>query len=354
MHFDKPLEPEFFFGDRAHLLEREIVEDGGDQKNGVGAGTGRFVDLDRVKDEILSQDRQPRVGPNHDQIIDRTGKIFFVGQNGDGARATALIGAGHINRRQIVANHTAGRRHALEFGNDLEHRRAPFPRFGQTMSRLIFSLFQRPVPPCCDILLSAKHGHNFPFLRNDFRKKIFAHSLRFVSRMSASSFAAACPLSMLRWAKAVAVKRSGAISPTFRAAAAFTITRSRAVATLSLFSPWRIARMSRAFSCGPPPRRSSRDRGSNPKSRGEIGKVFTGALPSNSPEHAATIVSPASVTSSRPSLPWTTQAFSTPTRTRAVATRSSNSGSQTPRSWNGARAGLTRGPSRLKTVWTPS
>src|SRR6184192_1230 len=103
MHFDQRIESKRVFGDRAHFLERGTVEDRGDQKHGVGAGAGRFVNLDRVKNEILVQDGQSRAGPNGNEIVDRTIKVFYVGQNGDGARAPAFIAAGDFSGGQIRA-----------------------------------------------------------------------------------------------------------------------------------------------------------------------------------------------------------------------------------------------------------
>ncbi|OQC21234.1 MAG: hypothetical protein BWX70_03239 [Verrucomicrobia bacterium ADurb.Bin070] len=61
-----------------------------------------------------------------------------------------------------------------------------------------------------------------------------------------------------------------------------------------------------------------------------------------------------SVISSIPSWPWTTSTRREPSFLRTSAKVSVRSGAKTPMSWQGAPAGLVRGPSRLKSVRTPS
>jgi len=59
------------------------------------------------------------------------------------------------------------------------------------------------------------------------------------------------------------------------------------------------------------------------------------------------------VISSMPSWPWTTSTRREPSFFSTSAKVSVSSGAKTPRSWQGAPAGLVRGPRRLKSVRTP-
>jgi hypothetical protein len=60
------------------------------------------------------------------------------------------------------------------------------------------------------------------------------------------------------------------------------------------------------------------------------------------------------VSSSSPSLPWTTQANREPRRPRTSATGSTHSAANTPMSWRLTPAGFASGPKRLKMVRVPS
>src|SRR6478736_9107290 len=75
--------------------------------------------------------------------------------------------------------------------------------------------------------IGSKSRNDLLFPVDNFGENVSHHQLRFVSRMSASSFDAARPLSMLSRARLAAHRRSPALPARWRAAAAFTTTRSR-------------------------------------------------------------------------------------------------------------------------------
>ena len=78
MHFQQRIKLQLVFGDRAHVLKSRIIENGGDQENGIGACHGCFVNLDRIDGEILPQDWQSCACADRNEIIDGTAKIFFL------------------------------------------------------------------------------------------------------------------------------------------------------------------------------------------------------------------------------------------------------------------------------------
>ena len=71
------------------------------------------------------------------------------------------------------------------------------------------------------------------------------------------------------------------------------------------------------------------------------------------PRRSWTVVGPARVISSRPSLPWKTRARSQPSPPRIAAMRGARSGLATPSACRFTRAGLESGPRMLKTVRMP-
>ena len=104
-----------------------------------------------------------------------------------------------------------------------------------------------------------------------------------------------------------------------------------------------------AFSPASPPFRSSGWARGRPASSGVTSKRRI--VPASS---STTADGPVVVSSSVPSLPWTTQTHSDPRLRRTSAMGVAHLGSNTPISWRAAPAGLASGPSRLKTVRVPS
>src|SRR5439155_614015 len=133
--------------------------------------------------------------------------------------------------------------------------------------------------------------------------------------------------------------------PTPSAAAALRHTTSRPGPR----SPPRMARRRSAASATEPTRNTLAGAGASPASA-----AVTERTPSAPPATSTTALSPSSASSSRPPAPCTTHARSTPRRTRTCATGSSQRRSNTPITWRRTPAGLASGPSRLKSVRTPS
>jgi hypothetical protein len=95
------------------------------------------------------------------------------------------------------------------------------------MRRRVCSIANRAVAKISRSRIGSKSRYDFPFSIKNFRENSGHHQLRFVSRISASSFDAACPLSMLSRAFAAALWKSFATFARHNAAAAFMTTRSR-------------------------------------------------------------------------------------------------------------------------------
>src|SRR3954451_14410359 len=269
-----------------------------DQQHSIRTESSRFVDLDFVDDKIFTQKRKGCDTTNRAEIENRTAKVLFVGQDRDSTGATAFVTSGDVGRGQIVADRSSRWRPAFKFCDDFDCSGVRFEGSQKSMRRRVCADRQCALAKISRRGICSKSRYDFLFSIKNLKENSRHHQLRFVSRISASSFDAACPLSILSRAIAAAVRKSFDSPPRYSAEAAFTTTRSRATAESPFLSPFKIASVTWAFSVGPA-RRPSKDLRCTPKSPGEIVNVFTPELA----EHEAANVSSATVTSSSPSAP---------------------------------------------------
>jgi hypothetical protein len=123
----------------------------------------------------------------------------------------------------------------------------------------------------------------------------------------------ASPESIASTARLIPASRSGTEPATSSAAPALSTTASRRGPR----SPSKTVRMIEAFWAGSPPtRRSSGDAGTAPVERLRGSTVYSRTSPSRT---SATRFSPTGVSSSSPPAPWTTSAWSAPSRTSTWA-----------------------------------
>src|SRR4029453_10591130 len=95
----------------------------------------------------------------------------------------------------------------FEFCDDFWSPRVRLQYVQQTMRRGAFSNFERVLAKPADGRIALHPRYLLALLREDLGEKISAHRSRFVSRIKASSFDVARPLSMLSRARLVAWRR---------------------------------------------------------------------------------------------------------------------------------------------------
>ena len=66
----------------------------GEQQDGVRAGRAQVVELARVDDELLGEDRDRDRRADRAQVVDRAAEPVRLAQDGDRRGAAGLVGAG--------------------------------------------------------------------------------------------------------------------------------------------------------------------------------------------------------------------------------------------------------------------
>src|SRR5206468_4577956 len=152
----------------------------------IRTGNTRFIDLDFFENKIFTQKRKRRALANRGEIENRTAKVLFVRQDGEGTGATALVTSGHVGRGQIVADRSSRWRPAFEFRDNVEPFRARLEYSQQCMRLRVCPNRQCTVAKISRSRIGSKSRYDFPFSINDFRENSGHDQLRFVSRISAS------------------------------------------------------------------------------------------------------------------------------------------------------------------------
>ena len=100
-----------------------------DQQHRVRAGRARLVELVRVDDEVLAQDRNRHRGAHRTQILERAAEEALVGEHRDRGGAGGRVAARDRDRIVRLAQHALRGRAALALGDDRRTRaRAARPR----------------------------------------------------------------------------------------------------------------------------------------------------------------------------------------------------------------------------------
>ncbi len=128
-----------------------IVEDLGDQEDGIGAGHPGLDDLVLVDQEVLAEDRDRHRRPDPGQVRQVPLEVRDVGQDAQAGGAVGLVGPGDGDRVEVGADHLGRRAGLLDLGDELDR-----PRPGQRgaevadrrgLGRLGFQLLDRQPEP---------------------------------------------------------------------------------------------------------------------------------------------------------------------------------------------------------------
>ena len=90
------------------------------QEHEVGAGGPEEVELPRVDDELLGQDRHGDGRPHGAQVVDGAAEPVGLAQDGDGGRAAGGVGPGARDRVVRGGDGPGGGRAALDLGDEVE------------------------------------------------------------------------------------------------------------------------------------------------------------------------------------------------------------------------------------------
>ncbi len=116
----RPARPGRARGPRVQLRQLAGVERRDDQQDRVGPRRERLVDLVRLDDEVLAQDRQPRDAARAPQVVERAAEAGRLGEDRERGGAAALVGADHVLELEVLADHAGRGRAALVLGDQRE------------------------------------------------------------------------------------------------------------------------------------------------------------------------------------------------------------------------------------------
>src|SRR5262245_30172990 len=327
-----------------HGRERGAIEQAQDEQHTARAGDARLEDLQRVDEEVLAQDRQRDGAGDGREVRERAAEARGLGQDRDGGGAGALVAARLPDRAPGIGRarqRTRGGRDELDLGHEVEARRGePQGRRWRSGARAALELRRTGV----ERELACSSPARVPHLRQE-------------SRARSGRSHRGPPVSDKRARKRLA-RPSSSAAATARSAARGVASRSRSSSTSAAFRhtasrtgpssrPSNTARSRAALAPASPPARSAGAQRASPNTSGVSSRSLE--LP---PATSSTRNGPQGVASSKPE-PWTTKARC-PSSAALRARRCASSGLAAPISWWLGRAGLTSGPSRLKTVRTPS
>ena len=120
---------------KLEVIELLPGKDTRDEKNRVRATPSAFIDLIRVKDEVLSQHGEARGPARGGDVVQVASKVFVVGEDREGRGAVRGVSAGNFFHVEIIAQHTSGGRFSLEFRDHRGLSGALKQRLSETANR---------------------------------------------------------------------------------------------------------------------------------------------------------------------------------------------------------------------------
>ena len=118
MHLDERRHPERL-GDLGEVLEVLVGEHRGDEENRVRAVLARQVDLVRVDDELLAQERARDAGLTDElEVLERSLEVLLVGEHGQARGAAGFVRLGNLHRVEIGLDDAFGRGRLLDLGDE--------------------------------------------------------------------------------------------------------------------------------------------------------------------------------------------------------------------------------------------
>ncbi len=118
--------------ERCERTQLALFQHRGDQQNAIRAGRARFINLVRLENEILAQQRNIHRGADGSQIVQRAFEMY-VGQNRDCGGAAGDILARDVGRIESRHDVALARGRALDFG---DYRGTPSAQRSDEIARL--------------------------------------------------------------------------------------------------------------------------------------------------------------------------------------------------------------------------